>query len=290
MKAYRVLTMSIALTIWIAISSVLFAQEFDIPRPSPKASISQHIGVSEIVVTYCRPSVKGREIFGNKVPYGEVWRTGANEATTISFPHDVRINGQELSAGKYSFFTIPTKDKWTVIFNKEWNQWGAYHYHQDQDVLRVEVVSTPNDLTEQLTISFSGVTKNKGVFNLHWEESAISFEIETDTYTNTLSAIEKVKTELGANWYVYSAAAQYHFYELKNTAEAIELINVAIALDAPNPAPWMLKSQILAYEKKYDEAIEQAELALEACEKHNFPFEIHENEEQIKKWKSLRNK
>lgn len=115
----------------------------------------------------------------------------------------------------------------------------------------------------------------------------ISMKIETDTYTNTLAEIEKVTSNLGANWYVYSAAAQYHFYELKNTAEAIKLINVAIALEAPNPAPWMLKSQILAYEKKYKGAIEQAEMALEVCKKHNFPYEIHENEDQIKKWKGL---
>ena len=123
--------------------------------------------------------------------------------------------------------------------------------------------------------------------SLHWENTMIDLTIETDTYTNTLAEIAHKTNELSANWYVYSAAAQYHFYELKNSEEAIKLINVAIALEAPNPAPWMLKSQILASQEKYNEAIEQAELALEVCKAHNFPYEIHENEEQINRWKKL---
>ncbi len=287
MRAFIIIAASIAFNIWVSNPGILLAQNFDIPRPSPKASVSQHIGVTAVIVEYGRPGVKDRKIFGDVIPFGKVWRTGANEATTISFPHNIHIEGQEIAAGKYGLFTIPNKDSWTVILNKEWNQWGAYHYHPEEDVLRLEIVPESHDFTELFTISFSDVTKNKALLNLQWENTMISMKIETDTYTNTLAEINKVTKDLSANWYVYSAAAQYHFYELKNTAKAIKLINVAIALEAPNPSPWMLKSQILAHEKKYDEAITEAEMALEVCKIHNFPYEIHENEDQIKKWKGL---
>lgn len=276
--------------LWIIYLDSVIAQDFDVPRSSPKASISQHIGVTPIKIEYCRPSVKGRKIFGELIPFGKVWRTGANEATTMSFPHDLKIEGQEIPAGKYALFTIPEIDNWTVIFNSEWNQWGAYHYHPDMDVLRISVKPEKNAFTDLFTISFSEVAKTKGVISIQWENTKVKLKVQTDTYTNTLAEIENITNTLGANWYVYSAAAQYHFYELKNTTEAIEFIDIAIALNAPNPAPWMLKSQILAYEHKYAEAIEQAELALKVCKNHNFPYEIHENEEQIKKWKELMNK
>lgn len=268
-------------------ATILPAQDFDVPRSSPKASISQHIGVTKIDLEYCRPSVRGRKIFGDLIPFGTVWRTGANEASTITFPHDLKIVGQNIAAGKYALFTIPGKEKWTVILNSEWSQWGAYHYHSEKDALRIEVQPEQSDFMELFTISFSEVNKTKGILVLQWEKTRIDLAIETDTYTNTLAEIDNITNELGANWYAYSAAAQYHFYELKNTDEAIKLINVAIALEAPNPSPWMLKSQILAYEHKYKDAIVQAELALEVCKIHNFPYEILENEEQIKKWKSL---
>jgi len=270
--------------------SLLFAQEFDVPRSSPKASVSQHIGVTNIAINYCRPSVNKRKIFGELIPFGKVWRTGANEATTISFPHDVKIEGNSINAGKYSIFTIPGKDQWTIIINNEWKQWGAYDYQPEQDVLRFDVKPGNTDFTELFTISFAEVSNTLGVLSMQWENTMIQMTIETDTKTNTLADIDKMTKELGANWYAYSAAAQYHFYKLKNTEEAIELINVAIAMEAPNPSPWMLKSQILAYEHKYKEAIEQAQTALEICKSYNFDHEIHENEAQIKKWSALLNK
>lgn len=275
---------------WISIPTILLAQDFDVPRSSPKASVSQHIGVTKIDVGYCRPSAKSRKIFGELIPFGKVWRTGANEATTISFPHEIKMEDKSIQAGKYALFTIPGKDSWTVILNSEWNQWGTYHYDYNKDIVRIEVKSTETEFTEMFAISFTSVTKESGAMKLQWENTSVELSIETDTYTHTLEEIDKVTKELGTNWYVYSAAAQYHFYELKNTSESIKLIDVAIALDAPNPAPWMLKSQILAYEKKYEAAIEQAELALEVCKDHNFSYEIHENKEQIKKWKELLNK
>ena len=183
---------------------LLQAQDFDVPRPSPKASISQHIGVTPIKIDYCRPRTKGRKIFGELIPHGKVWRTGANEATIISFPHDLKIEGQGISAGKYALFTIPEKDDWMVILNSEWSQWGAYHYHTDKDVLRIKVKSEQTAYTDLFSISFSEVDKSKGELSIQWENTKIELVIETDTYKNTLAEIDNITNSLGANWYVYS--------------------------------------------------------------------------------------
>ena len=220
------------------------------------------------------------------IPFGKVWRAGANEATTISFNYDVKFDDKVVPAGKYGLLMIPGKDKWVVILNSEWNQWGAYHYDQQKDVARVEIKPMSIPLTELCSYHFTGVTKNKGNLNMDWETTRISVPIETATYEHTLSEIKKATDASRDYWYTYSVAAQYHFYERKDAEKAIEYIDIAIALKAPNPAPWMLKSQILESLEKYEEAIEQAEKALQVSKKLNFWFEIEENEEKIKEWKT----
>ncbi len=262
-----------------------FGQGAQIPRASPKASVSQTIGVTEISVNYCRPSVRDREIMGSLVPYDKVWRAGANEATTISFNYPVKFGKIEVNAGKYALFMIPHSNKWTIILNKEWNQWGAYNYDPKLDVLRVEVLHQKTDHTELCTYSFIGVNKVEGVLRMTWENTQIDIPLKTNTHENTLSEIDRAVSASREYWYSYSAAAQYHFYEQKNAEKALEYINVAIALNAPNPAPWMLKSQILASQGKYKAAIQMAEEAIEVSKKHGFWFEVEENEEKIKIWK-----
>ncbi|HEV2844531.1 MAG TPA: DUF2911 domain-containing protein, partial [Thermoanaerobaculia bacterium] len=112
------------------------AQQIDLPRPSPNASISTMVGVTEIKINYSRPGVKDRKVWGGLVPYGEVWRTGANENTTITFSTPVRIGGKELPAGIYGLQTIPTEGDWTVIFSKDAELWGAFNYKPENDALR----------------------------------------------------------------------------------------------------------------------------------------------------------
>lgn len=265
----------------------IHAQTLDIPRASPKASVSQHIGVCEVTISYCRPSARGRTIFGGLVPYDKVWRAGANEATTIQFSHDVLINNQSLAAGKYGLFFMPRADgDWTMILNKDWNQWGAYLYDPELDVLRTKTKRERlSESTGLLTYAFSNVTKSEATLQLQWSDCQISIPITTDTHLQTLSMIDQAVNDSRKNWYVYSAAAQYHWYEHRQADPALKYINVAIALEAPNPAPWMLKSQILASQSKYDKAIAVAREAILVCKNHNFPFEIHENENNIDLWK-----
>ena len=150
------------------------AQNDKSKRPSPPRTASASVGDLNIVVDYGAPSVKGRTIYGDLVPYGKVWRTGANEATTFSVNKDVTINGQSLAAGKYALFTIPEKDEWTVIFNKKADQWGAYDYSQDQDALRVKVKpGKAGSMLEQL--SFEVNDNGQVVFS--WENVTFDFTV-----------------------------------------------------------------------------------------------------------------
>lgn len=145
------------------------------PRESPKMTSTGKIGEADITITYGSPAVKGREIWGKLVPYNEVWRTGANEATTFETSRDITINGQALPAGKYALFTIPTEENWTVIFNKTWDQWGAYEYDETKDQLRVvtNVTKTP-ELHERMNFS----VVDDGHIILVWEMLELALEVK----------------------------------------------------------------------------------------------------------------
>lgn len=147
------------------------------PRVSPNAAVSQTIGTTVVRITYGRPQVKGREIYGGLVPYDEVWRTGANEATTFSVSSDVTIEGEPLSEGTYSLYTIPGQDSWTLIFNNVANQWGT-EYDEGEDALRVEVTPESAPHREMQTFLFENVTDTEGTCVLHWAEVRVPFEIQ----------------------------------------------------------------------------------------------------------------
>jgi len=154
-----------------------YAQKEQI-RVSPKASVMQVVGLIEVTIDYSRPGVKGRTIWGELVPYNKVWRAGANEATVISFGSDLLIEGKKLSAGKYSLFAIPSKDEWTLIFNKVAEQWGAFEYNEAEDALRISVKPKTNGFQEWLTYSFTKSGDKIAIVNLEWEKIKVPFKIE----------------------------------------------------------------------------------------------------------------
>ncbi len=168
----------VVLTTLLALPA-LAQRGMDKPRVSPNASVSQTIGVTEVTISYGRPGVKGRTIWGELVPYGEVWRTGANEATTISFSQDVTIEGEPLPAGTYALFTIPKEGEWTIVFNKTAQQWGAFNYEAKQDALRVKVKPQPTSPQEWMSFSFEELTANGATVVLRWEKLAVPFKIQT---------------------------------------------------------------------------------------------------------------
>src|SRR5258705_11155823 len=180
-----------------------------VPRPSQKASVMQTIGVTDVTITYSRPGVKGRKIWGDPtpaqtsakgeatlddqnerpkdaviVPYGHVWRTGANEATMFVVTDDVLINGQKLPAGSYSLHTIPNKEEWTIVFNGTSNQWGSFNYDTAKDTLRVKVKpQTVADNQEWLMYSFDPLTDNSAQVNIRWEKMKVPFTVEVKDIT-----------------------------------------------------------------------------------------------------------
>lgn len=143
---------------------------------SPNASVSQTIGLTIVEVTYGRPSVRDREIFGDLVPFGEVWRTGANESTAITFSDDVKVNGEELAAGTYSLYTIPGSNEWTIIFNSKLS-WGT-QYDEREDVVRISVVPEETHPMEQMLIYFENVTAESGDMFIHWDDVRVPVTIE----------------------------------------------------------------------------------------------------------------
>lgn len=155
----------------VSFTNFVFAQD----KPaSPKAEVSGKAGAANVKIVYSQPSAKGRKIMGGLVPYGQVWRTGANEATTVEFDKPVKVEGKDLAAGTYSLFTIPGENEWTIIFNKEVKQWGAYKYKDSDDVLRVTVKPTKTStFVETFTIG-----TGKDEVNMKWENTAVAFKVK----------------------------------------------------------------------------------------------------------------
>ena len=177
MRAFIILAASITFNIWVSNTGILLAQNFDIPRPSPKASVSQHIGVTAVVVEYGRPGVKDRKIFGDVIPFGKVWRTGANEATTISFPHNIHIEGKEIAAGKYGLFTIPNKDSWIIILNKNTDSTGTFFYDPEDDIVNLEIQTTKGEMLENFSIGFKKQEFGFSQMVLAWATTRVQIPI-----------------------------------------------------------------------------------------------------------------
>ena len=160
-------------------NSDLLAQNNEV-RISPKATVKQTVGFTEVEIEFSRPGVKAREIWGGLVPYDKVWRAGANEATKISFSADVKLNGNSLKAGRYGFFVIPGKDKWILIFNKVADQWGAFEYNEAEDILRIEVKPEEGYFQEWLDYSITKTSKNTAIVKLEWEKLKVPLSVEVN--------------------------------------------------------------------------------------------------------------
>lgn len=180
---------SLLTTAFTAVALSSFAQLT--PPPSSPQTIEQGFGMGKITLTYSRPNVKGRKIFGQTEPYGKVWRTGANSATVIKFTEEVSLEGHKVPAGEYGLFSIPGKNEWTIIISKKPNQWGAYTYSQADDYLRFTVKPEKlNALVETFTMQFADVFPTKAKLHLMWEHTALTIHMTTDIDAKVMARID----------------------------------------------------------------------------------------------------
>ncbi len=218
------------------------AQGLKMPQASSTQTLTQEFGLGSIKIQYSRPNVKGRKIFGGLVPWEQVWRTGANSATTITFSDDVQLEGNAVPAGQYGLFTIPGKTAWTVILNKKAQQWGAYEYDQAEDFLRFTVKPvTVAKKTESFTISISDVMPTSAVLHLSWDSYDVPVSMTTEVDSKVMANIEAA---MKGNNKPYFQAAQYYFDNGKDISKALEWVNQAESAD--QKAPWIkyLKARI----------------------------------------------
>ena len=258
------------------------------PRVSPASEIEQMVGLTEVEVEYSRPSKRGRDIFGNVVPFGKIWRTGADNCTTISFSTDVVIDSQTIQSGKYSIFSIPNKESWDVILYSDIDLWGVpKDWDENKIVFKSNYQinkSANNSVKEMFTISFDNVTNNDVDMIFSWDDVSVTVNIVVPTRRIVSDNIKKVMGGSPSPSDYYSAAV-YYKQENINLDTALEWINKAIDL-FENPRFYQLRQQslIMAANKKYSDAIvvarESLKLSIEADNKDY----VKMNKESILEW------
>lgn len=269
-------------------SMSLFGQ-IKTPPASPVGTINQQIGLMEASITYSRPSKKDRDIFGGLLPYGELWRAGANAATKVTFSDQVKVAGEDVPAGTYSLFMIPEQGEWTVILNKNTELWGVDGYQQTEDLLRVNIKPVSNPLAvETLTYAFSDLHYNSAHLTMKWDHTMIKIPIETDVDSQVLAAIEKTM-QGSPNPGDYYQAASFYFNTERDTEQALTWITQAIdGFEKENRNVfWVyhMKANMLAELKRYKEAIEMAEISIEKAQEANNVDYVRLNENKIREWK-----
>ena len=260
------------------------------PRVSPASSIEQMVGLTEIEVEYSRPSKRGRDIFGNVVPYGKIWRTGADNCTTISFSTDVVIDSQTIQSGKYSIFSIPNKESWDIILYSDTDLWGVPRDWDENKIVfksNYQINKSANSsVKEMFTISFDNVTNNDVDMIFSWDDVSVTVNIVVPTRRIVSDNIKKVMGGSPSPSDYYSAAV-YYKQENINLDIALKWINKAIDL-FENPRFYQLRQQslIMAANKKYSNAIvvakESLRLSIEADNKDY----VKMNKESILEWKN----
>jgi hypothetical protein len=277
----------ICLATLIAVPLAAQQPQLRTPRPSPKASVMQTIGLTDMTITYSRPGVKGRQIWGALVPYDKVWRTGANEATTISFSDDVTISGQSLPKGTYSLHTIPGRDQWTIIFNKTANQWGSFSYDAAQDALRVTAKPEKVDFREWLTFDVPQLSTDAAAVVIRWENLAVPFTVATTTSSRVMAdARAAVAAAKPDDWKTPYRAASWAIDNGVNVDEGSRWLDQSLRINE-NIQNLFLKARLQARQGARTDAMVTAERAISKATPQDAD-EIAEIRKSIDSWKSSR--
>jgi tetratricopeptide (TPR) repeat protein len=290
----------------VAWSAIVLAQSFvlDLPDQSQRAEISQRIGITNVTIKYHRPLAKDRKIWGGLVPYGQVWRAGANINTTISFADPVTVEGQPLAAGTYGLHMIPNADEWTIIFSKNSTSWGSFTYDQAEDALRVNVKPKAAEMHNALTYDFDDLQPESAAVVLEWEKVAVPFKVGVDVHSVVEASLKKQLRNLSQyTWMSWDDAANYLLAEKIGYDDALKYANESIknedrydnemtkanvlkalnrnddsevarkrALELANPLQTHLYARQLQAEKKNDEAFA---IFRENAKKHPNEWFVH---------------
>lgn len=274
------------LSLFVATLTLSGNAQVKTPQPSPSAKIEQQVGLTDVSVEYSRPGVKGRKVFGNLVPYGKLWRTGANKNTVVTFSDDVTIDGKSLKKGSYALFTKPNASSWEVIFYSDPNNWGTPRKFDNSKVALSTTVKTEKMpmLIESFTITIDNLKNSSAVLGILWENTyaGIKFNVPTDKAVS--ASINRVMAGPSANDY-YSAAS-YYMDEGKDVKKAMQWIDKAVEMTSKEPRFWILRKQSLIHAKAGDKkgAIKAAKASLMHAKKAGNDDYIKLNKDSLKEW------
>ncbi len=267
----------------VALSGVMSelspAQSFvlDLPLQSQEARISQRIGITDITINYHRPLVNGRKVWDGLIPYGKVWRAGANINTTITFSDPVQIEGQPLDKGTYGLHMIPNADEWTIIFSKNSTSWGSFTYDEKEDALRVTVKPKAADMHNALTYDFDDLQKDSAVVELEWEKVAVPFKVSVDVHDVVEASLKKQLRDLSQyTWMSWDDAANYLLAEKVSLDEALTYANKSIENEDRYDNE-TTKAKVLTALNRKDEAAIAQKRALELAG----PLQLHQYARQL---------
>jgi tetratricopeptide (TPR) repeat protein len=243
----------------LSVSALTFnAQTLKVPAPSPLQTIKQAFALSDITIEYSRPSVKGRTVFGDVVPYGKIWRTGANQSTKIAFGEDVKIEGVSVSSGTYALYTIPNKDSWEVMLYKDLALGGnTADYKKENEAARFTVKAMPiNDKVETLTFTFADMSSNSTNVQLSWDKTRISMNVVADI---DAKIVKNIETALSKDSRPYYQAATYYLDNNKDLAKASEWVDKAIENNPKAFYMYLTRAKIKAKQGDKKTAVASAE-------------------------------
>lgn len=270
------------------IANLTIEAQVKTPQPSPKSTLNQVVGLTDVTVEYSRPSAKGRVIFGDLVPFGKLWRTGANQNSMVTFSDDVTIGGKTLKKGKYAIFTIPKADMWEVDFYTTTDNWGTPENWSENNVavsIMVDPIMLGNHV-ETFTIAINNITNDTATLDISWEKTMVSVKFEVPSQKMAMASIEKTLAGPTAN--DYFSSAQYFLQSNGDLKKALEYINKAISMTAPGKDTpfWYLRQKSLIQAKLGDKAgaIETAKLSLAGATKEKNDDYVKMNNDSIKEW------
>jgi hypothetical protein len=268
------------LLVGLCLSGQAFAQTstLEFPAASPASTLKQRVGLTDVEIVYSRPSVRGRKIFGAMIPYGEVWRTGANAATRLTFSTKVKLQGTVLAAGAYELFTIPGRDEWTIIVQKlpDKPSWGAYSYKKENDTARMTARPVPSPMPiESLSFDIGDLRDTSATLSLAWENTRVPLRLEVDTVGMLLPKIREALAADGPKtWNFYAGAASLLYENGGDQEQALKWVDESIKLRGDYPGTLLLRTRILVKLDRKNEAKVAAEKSVEAGKKLEGPDSV----------------